>query len=61
VVDDDGVQDFLIADGERRPDIENQCFNDALVSSAAARVLRRICDWRGSVHAAEAKKAPPED
>ena len=34
-----------------------QCFNDALVSSTAARVFLRIYDWRGSVPAAEAKKA----
>lgn len=37
-------------------DIENQCFNDALVSSVAARVFQRIYDWRGRVPAAEVKK-----
>jgi hypothetical protein len=60
VVDDNGVQDFLIASGERilirHARYKNQSFNDALVSSVTARVLRRICDWRGSVPAAEAKK-----
>jgi hypothetical protein len=39
------------------PDTENQCFVDVLVSSTAVRVFRRMCAWRGSVPAAEAKKA----
>jgi len=38
-------------------DIDNQCFNAVLVSPSAAWVFQRICDWTGSVPAAEAKKA----
>ena len=62
VVYSNGVQSSLVTDGGYKSLIgqaatENQCFNDVLVSSTAAWVFRKMCDWSGSVPAAEAKKA----
>jgi len=37
--------------------IDSPCFNDELVSSTVVWVFPIICVWRGSVPAAEAKKA----
>jgi len=38
-----------------KPDIESHCFNDELVFAKVVWVFLRICVWRGSVPAAEAK------
>ena len=61
MVNDNRVQCFLIASWEGvhigMPETENQCVDEALMSLTVVRVFRRICDWRGTLPAAEAKKA----
>jgi hypothetical protein len=61
MVDDNGVQYSQIAgrteSSHGTPAINNQCFDAVLMSPSAAWVFRRICVWRGSAAAAEAKKA----